>query len=71
VPREATRSPTIRSPAAGGDLQGAVGELLYTVANLSQRLGIDAEQALRDRALTLRAEILQAEGVPEDEVGNR
>jgi len=56
---------------AGGDLQGAVGELLYTVANLSQRLGIDAEQALRDRALTLRAEILQAEGVPEDEVGNR
>jgi tetrapyrrole methylase family protein/MazG family protein len=55
----------------GGDVQAAVGELLYAVANLSQRLGIDAEQALRQRALTLRADIMQAEGVPEDQVGNR
>jgi tetrapyrrole methylase family protein/MazG family protein len=55
----------------GGDLEGAVGEILFAVANLAQRLGIDAEQALRDRALSLRADILKAEGVPEDQVGNR
>jgi hypothetical protein len=48
-----------------------VGELLFAVANLAQRLGIDAEQALRDRALSLRAHILAAEGVPEDQVGRR
>ncbi len=55
----------------GGDTQVAVGQLLYAVANLAQRLGVDAEQALRDRALSLRADILAAEGVPEAEVGNR
>ena len=57
--------------ADGGDVQAAVGELLFAVANLAQRLGVDAEQALRDRALSLRADILAAEGVPEDQVGNR
>jgi tetrapyrrole methylase family protein/MazG family protein len=55
----------------GGDMQVAVGELLYAVANLAQRLGVDAEQALRDRALALREAILAAEGVPESEVGSR
>jgi uncharacterized protein YabN with tetrapyrrole methylase and pyrophosphatase domain len=55
----------------GGDVQAAVGELLYAVATLAQRLGVDAEQALRDRALTLRAAILATEGVPEHQVGNR
>jgi tetrapyrrole methylase family protein / MazG family protein len=55
----------------GGDLQAQVGELLFAVANLAQRLGIDAEQALRDRAVSLRAHILAAEGVPEDQVGRR
>jgi tetrapyrrole methylase family protein / MazG family protein len=55
----------------GGGMQTALGELLFAVANLSQRLGVDAEQALRDRALSLRADILTAEGVPEDRVGNR
>jgi tetrapyrrole methylase family protein/MazG family protein len=55
----------------GGALQGHVGELLFVVANLAQRLGIDAEQALRDRALSLRADILAAEGVPEDQLGRR
>jgi MazG family protein len=48
-----------------------VGELLFALANLAQRLGIDAEQALRDRALALRADILAAEGVPGQEMGNR
>ena len=54
-----------------GDLQAQLGEVLFAVANLAQRLGVDAEQALRDRALSLRADILEAEGVPEDRVGNR
>jgi tetrapyrrole methylase family protein/MazG family protein len=57
--------------AQSGDTQVAVGELLYAVANLAQRLGVDPEQALRDRALSLRADILATEGVPEDQVGNR
>jgi tetrapyrrole methylase family protein/MazG family protein len=55
----------------GGDLHRALGELLFAVATLAQRLGVDAEQALRDRALSLRADILTAEGVPEPQVGNR
>jgi len=55
----------------GGDLQAQSGELLFAVATLAQRLGVDAEQALRERALRLRADILAAEGVPEDTVGNR
>ncbi len=54
-----------------GDLHGASGELLFAVANLAQRLGVDAEQALRDRVLSLRADIIAAEGVPEPQVGNR
>jgi len=71
--RAAGSDPKSDDPLAGdgGDVQAAVGELLFAVANLSQRLGIDAEQALRQRALTLRADILRAEGVPEDQVGNR
>jgi tetrapyrrole methylase family protein/MazG family protein len=55
----------------GGGMQAALGDLLFAVANLAQRLGVDAEQALRDRALSLRADILTAEGVPGDQVGNR
>ena len=68
----ADRSAGRRSPGRqGGAMHVAVGELLFAVANLAQRLGVDAEQALRDRALSLRADILAAEGVPEAEVGNR
>jgi tetrapyrrole methylase family protein/MazG family protein len=48
-----------------------VGELLFALANVAQRLGIDAEQALRDRALALRADILATEGVPDQDLGNR
>jgi tetrapyrrole methylase family protein/MazG family protein len=71
--RAGATDPHADDPLAGegGDTQVAVGELLYAVANLAQRLGVDAEQALRDRALSLRADILAAEGVPEAEVGNR
>ncbi len=46
------------------DVSSEVGQLLFAVANLAQRLGVDAEQALRNRALSLRAQILAAEGVP-------
>jgi NTP pyrophosphatase (non-canonical NTP hydrolase) len=53
------------------DLQAQLGDVLFAVATLAQRLGVDAEQALRDRALSLRTDILEAEGVPEDRVGNR
>ena len=35
-----------------------------SVADLAQRLGVDAELALRDRALKLRDQIIAAEGVP-------
>lgn len=57
--------------ADGADLGTTVGDVLFAVANLAQRFGVDAEQALRDRALSLRADILGAEGVPEDQVGSR
>jgi uncharacterized protein YabN with tetrapyrrole methylase and pyrophosphatase domain len=48
-----------------------VGELLFVVADLAQTLGVDAEQALRARALELRDAIVNAEGVPDQEMGNR
>jgi uncharacterized protein YabN with tetrapyrrole methylase and pyrophosphatase domain len=66
-------APQADDPLAGvgGAIEPALGELLFSVANLAERLGVDAEQALRDRALSLRADILRAEGVPEDQVGNR
>jgi tetrapyrrole methylase family protein/MazG family protein len=48
-----------------------VGEVLFVVADLAQRLGVDAEQALRARALALREAIVAAESVPEQERGNR
>jgi tetrapyrrole methylase family protein/MazG family protein len=65
--------PTPDDPLEGqaDELHGQVGELLYAVANLAQRLGVDAELALRERALALRADILAAEGVPEQGIGNR
>ncbi len=52
----------LSSDATG--LERAVAECLYVVANLAQRLGIDAEHALRERALHLRDDIVAAEGVP-------
>ncbi len=55
----------------GAHIDATVGDLLFAVANLAQRLGVDAEQALRDRALSLRTDILEAEGVPEDHLGSR
>jgi tetrapyrrole methylase family protein/MazG family protein len=52
------------------DAERAVGALLFAVATLAQRVGVDPEQALRERALALRADILAAEGVPDPELGN-
>jgi MazG family protein len=40
---------------------GLVGELLFEVADLARRSGVDPEQALRERATTLRAHIVAAE----------
>jgi MazG family protein len=52
------------------DVEGDVGALLFAVATLAQRLGVDPEQALRERALSLRTAILAAEGVPDPERDN-
>jgi MazG family protein len=49
------------------DVAAAVGEILFVVADMSQRVGVDAEQALRARALVLRDDVLAAEGVPDQE----
>jgi tetrapyrrole methylase family protein/MazG family protein len=48
-----------------------IGELLFAIVNLAQRVGVDAEQALRERALVLRDDIRRAEGVPDAPEGNR
>jgi tetrapyrrole methylase family protein/MazG family protein len=48
-----------------------IGELLFAIVNLTQRVGVDAEQALRERALVLRDDIRRAEGVPNGPEGNR
>ena len=48
-----------------------IGELLFAMVNLAQRVGVDAEQALRARALVLRDDIRRAEGVPDGLEGNR
>jgi tetrapyrrole methylase family protein / MazG family protein len=47
-----------------------VGELLFAVAELAQKVGVDAEQALRAQALALRDTIVAAEGVPDRENGD-
>jgi tetrapyrrole methylase family protein/MazG family protein len=46
--------------------EALVGEILFAVANLARQLGIDAEQALRSRALAVRDGIVahEATGVP-------
>ena len=54
----------------GGNVERDVGALLFAVATLAQRVGVDPEQALRERALSLRAAIVAAEGVPDPEMGN-
>jgi tetrapyrrole methylase family protein/MazG family protein len=71
--RAAAAQPSADDPLASGDgdTRAQVGELLFAVANLAQRLGVDPEQALRDRAHALRAAILVVEGVPDQEMGNR
>jgi tetrapyrrole methylase family protein/MazG family protein len=71
--RAGTAEPSPDDPlsAEADALSTQVGQVLFEVATLAQRLGVDAEQALRDRALALRADILVAEGVPDQEIGNR
>ncbi len=47
--------------AEGGETEDRVGQLLFGVANLARRLGIDPEQALRSNALQFRDRIRAAE----------
>ena len=47
------------------EVAAAVGDILFVVADVAQRLGVDAELALRARALTLRDEVVAAESVPD------
>jgi tetrapyrrole methylase family protein / MazG family protein len=67
-------APSERHPdhprAEGSAIDHVVGELLFSVADLAQRAGIDAEQALRAYALRWRDEIMAAEGVPEGAEGS-
>ncbi len=71
--RAAARDPHPDDPLTGEGrhVDREVGQVLFAVAGLAQRLGVDAEQALRERALSLRAEILAAEGVPDEQGGDR
>jgi hypothetical protein len=48
--------------AAIAAIEGLVGDLLFALADLSRRLGIDPEQALRSRALAFRDHIVALEG---------
>ncbi|HSZ36910.1 MAG TPA: MazG family protein [Acidimicrobiales bacterium] len=59
--------PLVRDAA----VERQIGELLFAIVNLAQRVGVDAEQALRARALVLRNDIRRAEGVPDAPEGNR
>ena len=52
-------------------VEAQIGDLLFAIVDLAQRLGVDAEQALRGRALVLRDDIRRAEGVPDAPEGNR
>jgi MazG family protein len=49
------------------EVAAAVGDILFVVADVAQRLGVDAEHALRARALALRDDVVEAESVPDQE----
>jgi tetrapyrrole methylase family protein/MazG family protein len=70
--RAAGATPGADDPFSSGtdDVESEVGALLFAVATLAQRVGVDPEQALRERAMSLRADILAAEGVRDPEMGN-
>jgi uncharacterized protein YabN with tetrapyrrole methylase and pyrophosphatase domain len=55
-------APLTAATAATADIEGLVGDLLFALADLSRRLGIDPEQALRSRALAFRDHIVALEG---------
>ncbi len=67
-------APSDRHPddprADGGGVDRLVGELLFSVADLAQRSGLDAEQALRAHTLEWRDRIVAAEGVPGEARGS-
>jgi tetrapyrrole methylase family protein / MazG family protein len=63
--RRATSHETLDSDAPlasdAAALEELVGEILFEVADLARRNGVDAEQALRSRALSLRERIVAVE----------
>lgn len=59
-----------RPVAAGADTD-QVGELLWAVVELAQRLGVDAEEALRSAALRFRDEVRRAERAPRGRLSDR
>jgi tetrapyrrole methylase family protein / MazG family protein len=67
--RAARAEPRPDDPLTDGaiELEREVGELLFDVAILALRVGVDAEQALRSRALALREDIRAREGVPDED----
>ena len=71
--RAGAAEPQADDPLADDDAASCarVGRPAVRGGDLAQRLGVDPEQALRERALQLRAEILAAEGVPDDAGGSR
>jgi len=59
-----TAATSATAAAAVADVEGLVGEVLFALADLSRRLGIDPEQALRSRALAFRDHIVALEVPP-------
>jgi tetrapyrrole methylase family protein / MazG family protein len=59
---DASLTAATAATAATADIEGLVGDLLFALADLSRRLGIDPEQALRSRALAFRDHIVALEG---------
>jgi tetrapyrrole methylase family protein / MazG family protein len=49
-------------PGGRDDIEQRVGDVLFSVADLARRLGVDPELALRRRALSLRDEVVAREG---------
>jgi tetrapyrrole methylase family protein / MazG family protein len=78
--RQADGSDSATDPDAplidGGDIEPLIGQILFDVVDLARRLGVDAEQALRTRAMALRTRIVSAErdhegdGVPKPQDGS-
>ncbi len=63
-PAAGSADATLRGEGGGGENEQRVGAVLFDVANLARRLGIDPELALRWRALALRDAVVARETAP-------